>query len=52
MGHPRSKVLTQFSIIANVQLLHPLKCQKTKGFVTFSGSIEIAHWARKGKASQ
>ena len=26
----------------------PLKPQKTKAFLTFSGGIEIEHWAKKG----
>ena len=26
----------------------PWKCQKTKGFLTFSGGLEIGHWRKKG----
>ena len=33
---------------ANVLFLYSLKTSETKGFLTFSASIEIGHWRKKG----
>ena len=40
------KELTHFSPIFHVCI--PLKRQKTKGFLKFSGGIEMKHWAKMG----
>ena len=37
-----------YPFYANVPFLYPLKTSETKGFLTFSGGIEIGHWREKG----
>ena len=32
----------------NAPFLYPLKRQKTKGFLIFSGGIKMGHWREKG----
>ena len=32
--------------VPNIPFLYSLKCLKTFGFLTFSGSIEMEHWAK------
>ena len=32
----------------NVTFLHPLKRQKTEGFLTFSGGSEMKYWENMG----
>ena len=53
----RKKVAVDFQICISVPLTHfspvshfytPWKGQKTKGFLTFSGVIEIEHWTKLG----
>ena len=41
-----SMVLTHFSPVS--QSYTPWKRQKTKGFLTFSGGIEMWHWTKMG----
>ena len=38
--------LTYFSPVSHCHT--PWKCQKTKGFLTFSGGIEMWHWTKMG----
>ena len=39
-------LLSQFSLM--LQFYTPSKCQKAKGFLMFSGDIEMEHWAKMG----